>query len=151
MKNETWVCDSCGDEIQNVNQGWIEWLVPISEDRVAGHGLRLVHRYSGGDRFRCQYNDEREFKNGYHIYDSSLCDFIGADGLMKLLGKISDDDLPREEILEMIKRLHVPGYEKARRHFERAISEGVFEPNSKRGFYSQSNILATLEWAEQNQ
>jgi hypothetical protein len=67
---------------------------------------------------------------------------------MHLLSFLARDELPKDEVLEMIKRLHVPGYEHARLHFDRAIREGVFEPNMPDGYYWQSNIRAVLEFLE---
>ena len=46
----------------------------------------------------------------------------------------------------MIKRLHIPGYEHARLHFNAAIDQLVFEPNTPPGFYWQHNNDAVLEW-----
>lgn len=72
--------------------------------------------------------------------------FLGADGLMQLLALIAEQRLPQDQVLEMIKRLHVPGYEHARCHFNEAIGQLVFEPNTLAGFYWQHNINAVLEW-----
>jgi hypothetical protein len=52
-------------------------------------------------------------------------------------------------LIELIKRLHIPGYEQARNSFDAAISDGAFEPNTKPGFYSQSNIQNTLRWIQE--
>ena len=63
---------------------------------------------------------------------------------MRLLQMLGEEDHPKEDVLEMIKRLHIPGYEAARGHFDEAISEGYFEPNTPEGYYHQSEIEATL-------
>jgi hypothetical protein len=68
---------------------------------------------------------------------------------MRLLVFISEKELPVGEVLEMIKRLHIIGYEQARRHFASAISAGTFEPNMPTDFYSQSDIRATLAYLKQ--
>ncbi|VEG89833.1 Uncharacterised protein [Legionella spiritensis] len=73
--------------------------------------------------------------------------FLGADGLMQLLILLSEQRLPQDQVLEMIKRLHIPGYEHARRYFNEAIDHLVFEPNTPPGFYLQHNIDAVLEWS----
>jgi hypothetical protein len=90
------------------------------------------------------YN-ERGFAKGESLADLPLEQFVGADGLMNLLEYLSDAP-GSDELIEMIKRLHVPGYEVARSHFDRAISAGVFEPNSKPGFYSQRQIERVQTW-----
>jgi hypothetical protein len=64
---------------------------------------------------------------------------------------LARDELPKDEVLEMIKRLHIPGYEHARQHFQRAIADGVFEPNMPDGYYWQSNIDAVLRFLEREE
>lgn len=75
-----------------------------------------------------------------------LTEFLGADGLMMLLPILTKGELPQEDLLEMIKRCHVPGYEQAHLHFDHAIDEGIFERNTDPGYYSQSDIQAVLEF-----
>lgn len=65
---------------------------------------------------------------------------------MRLLAMIFEDRVPRDGALEMIKRLHIPGYEQARLHFEEAIAEDVFQPNTAPGYYHGGQIRAALEW-----
>ena len=97
----------------------------------------------------CQFDSDAEFKKDRGIVaDGSLEDYVGPDGLMDLLSLISEDKVPKEEGLEMIKRIHIPGYEHARRYFERAISEDVFEPNTQPGYYSVKDINRVLEWMD---
>jgi hypothetical protein len=42
---------------------------------------------------------------------------------MRLLALIAEERAPTNDILEMIKRLHIRGYEQARLHFDEAIAE----------------------------
>ena len=75
-----------------------------------------------------------------------LQSFSGAGGLMDLLLFISEGYFKnKEELLEVIKRIHIPGYEEARLSFDEAVEEGVFEPNTKPGYYTQNNISAVLD------
>jgi hypothetical protein len=85
------------------------------------------------------------------LSDGSLTDFIGADGLMRLLTMLHTERAEKEDVLEMIKRLHIPGYEHARRGFGSAISEDVFEPNTPSGYYDQGDIAATLEFMQKEE
>jgi hypothetical protein len=60
---------------------------------------------------------------------------------MDLLQFVSDDMFEnREEVLEIIKRIHIPGYEYARNYISEAINEGIYEPNTKENYCSQANI-----------
>jgi len=144
-----WTCDSCGEKIVNVEHGWVEWLVRKEGEKRVGGGLRLVHHCSAHDPLsgRCQYKEVEQFsKDRATLLDLPLKNFVGADGLMELLSMLASGEIAKEEVLEMIKRLHVPGYEQARHHFDEAISNGVFEPNTAPGYYSTKDIAKTLEF-----
>lgn len=155
METKDWICDTCGQKIQDPEHGWVEWLAKSDDSgKRSLRGVRLVHHCThsplGGEN-KCQYDGNYEYKkDGHLISDMELKYFLGPNGLMELLSMLSDENVPKEEIIEMIKRLHIPGYERARRHFDEAISEGVFDPNSKPSFYMQSDIKATLTWMDAN-
>jgi hypothetical protein len=54
----------------------------------------------------------------YMTMDLSLPEFWGPDGLMHLPDFIAQGSVETSEALEMIKRLNVPGYERARIHID---------------------------------
>jgi hypothetical protein len=96
---------------------------------------------------RCQYDGNAEFARDQSIlHDGHLADYAGSDGLMRLLSLIAEAEVPATEVLEMIKRIHIPGYEHARGHFSAAINGGAFEPNTLPGYYTQANIEAALRY-----
>lgn len=152
MKNtNTWTCDSCGQPIQDIKHGWVEWLTRVEHNKHISRGLRLVHHCSAHVPIneKCQYNQRLEFQRDKScVRDMGLETFVGANGLMELLMLIHEGDLPTHEVLEMIKRLHIPGYEHARHHFDRAIAQGVFEPNTPPGFYSVNQIQKVLDFVQ---
>lgn len=144
--NETkfWICDNCGGKIESIEDGWVEWLVK-QDDAISynkSYGMRIVHRV------KCIYDETLIYKKENAIVsDIDLESFLGADGLMDLLSFLSDGYFKEsEEVLEIIKRIHIPGYEEARFYFEEAIGYGVFEPNTKPGYYSQRDIMSVLEY-----
>ena len=141
-----WKCDTCGDAVETVETGWVEWMSQIgSKSTNPRHNFRLVHHAVPGKK--CQYNS-RTFPEGTGLGDLPLAYFLGNDGLMNLLEYLSDSPSSADEIIELIKRLHIPGYEEARSHFDHAIRAGVFEPNTKPGFYSLADIQRTVDWAK---
>lgn len=146
----TWVCDTCGEAIRSVDDGWLEWKTRFNDaaTRSEKSGFRLVHGPGGPRNNRCMYNEER-FRDGEVVGDLQLETFTGPDGLMTLLEFLSDNPQSADEIIEIIKRIHIPGYDTARHHFAAAIRAGVFEPNTKPGFHSVSDIDATNAWATQ--
>ena len=114
-----WRCDSCGDVITSVQTGWVEWLA--SEDEHGNDvlsGLRLVHRgpQEKARRTNCRYDPRKLFRNNKTIVEGlPLNGLVGADGLMVLLSLVAEGGLPHAEILELVKRVQVPGYELIRR------------------------------------
>jgi hypothetical protein len=153
-EREGWMCDTCHQPIFKAEDGWIEWKTAIggTGETRATTGLRLVHHKPASPlkgEHGCQYN-ERKFERGTIISDQSLEGFLGDSGIMHLTELLSEGFEPAEEVLEMIKRLHVKGYEDARPHFAKAISEGVIEPNRKPGYYFPSQIERVLEWMDEH-
>ena len=148
-----WRCDACKQPIAAVTEGWVEWLASEDPTGVTTlKGLRLVHRLSGGRRGRipqrCRYYTREEFKKDRSIVEGLPLDrFTGPDGLVLLLSLIAEHELPTDELLELVKRLQVPGYEDARELFGPAISQGVVAPSIARGYYLQCEIQDVLKWA----
>ena len=155
-----WICDTCGQIIEKARDGWVQWRTPEAEtapslqqenrQKPIGQDLQLVHHVPAsplptkrGEKFGCQF-DYRDPK--FMVSDLDLESFLGPDGLMQLLAMIAEGDVRRTEVLEMIKRLHIPGYEHTRMRLEEAVREGVFEPNTAPGYYWQSDIEAVKEW-----
>lgn len=68
---------------------------------------------------------------------------------LQLLGMISDNEIEnKEEVLEIIKRLRIPGYEKARPYFKEAIANGVIKSYRENGYHSIENIDTVLKYIE---
>ncbi len=116
---QQWICDSCGEVINDPEQGYVEWME--TEDKM--HGFRIVHHalYSprkreGGD---CYYSHSE--RGG----DLALSDLLGVRGLLDLTSWIDvgewhnpkyDGPHVRDmrEWTTLFRRLHVPYYEEAR-------------------------------------
>jgi hypothetical protein len=149
-----WRCDSCGELVSDLLAGWVEWLA--AEDargkpRVSG--LRLVHRGNTGARppepYGCRYNPRDEFRKHRGIVEGLALDrFAGPDGLMLLLSMIAERELPLQELIELAKRVQIPGYEAAYELVHDAVSEGVIAPCISSGFYLQCEIWDVLNWAK---
>ncbi|MGO9516166.1 MAG: hypothetical protein ACLPND_03895, partial [Candidatus Korobacteraceae bacterium] len=72
----------------------------------------------------------------------------GPDGLMLLLSMIAERELPPQELIELAKRVQIPGYEAVYEMVHDAVSEGVITPSISAGFYLQCEIWEVLEWAK---
>jgi hypothetical protein len=148
-----WRCGSCGELITRVEDGWVEWLA--GEDKNGNtrlKGLRLVHQRiatpRSSSKYGCQYDKHSVFKKDQSVVEGlSLGRFVGPDGLMLLFSLIAEAELPADDVLELAKRVQIPGYEQARDLFREAIAQGIIEPSIGAGYYLQSEIHTLLMWA----
>jgi hypothetical protein len=117
---QQFICDECGDLIKKVDDGWLEW---IDDSKTPIHGFRIVHiqgasprSKSGGD---CYY------PRSFSASDMHLKYFTGPDGLSLLLSFFLKENLANpKELVDIIRRLHVPYYEEARPFLEKALDDG---------------------------
>ncbi|MGC2610373.1 MAG: hypothetical protein WA320_09865 [Candidatus Sulfotelmatobacter sp.] len=61
---------------------------------------------------------------------------------------IAERELPVQEVIELAKRVQVPGYEAVHELVHDAVSEGVIAPSISSGFYLQCEIWEVLKWAK---
>ncbi len=121
-----WICDKCGLVIEKASDGWVQWreygaeskTSKVRGERALGRDLQLVHAGSAsplpikaGEMYGCQFDDDDP---AYMTMDLSLPEFLGPDGLLHLLDFIAKSSVETSEVLEMIKRLNLPGYEQTR-------------------------------------
>ena len=149
-----WRCDSCGERVLDLQVGWVEWLAAEdTKGKPKISGLRLVHRRNTSPRWRapygCQYNPRDEFRKNRAIVEGLPLDrFAGPDGLMLLLSMIAERELPVQELIELAKRVQIPGYEAVHELAQGAVSQGVIAPSISSGFYLQCEIWDVLQWAK---
>jgi hypothetical protein len=149
-----WRCDSCGQLVSDLRAGWVEWLAAEdAEGKPKVGGLRLVHRRNTSPRWRepygCQYNTQDEFRRNRGIVEGLALDrFAESDGLMLLLSMIAECELPLQELIELAKRVQIPGYEAVYELVHDAVREGVIAPSISSGFYLQCEIWDVLKWAK---
>jgi len=145
---QNWRCDSCGDFITNIQDGWVEWLA--SEDKDGNDvlsGLRLVHRgpRQKARKHNCRYDPLLEFRSSQTIVEGLPLDrLVGPDGLMVLPSLLAQGELPRREILELVRRVQIPGYELIRSLFTDVQRSKVLSPVLGHRCYLQSEIQEML-------
>ncbi len=115
-----WTCDRCHRSIEKVEDGWVEWLSIGDYPNIRSERLRLVHHKSASplkeSASGCQYDPSTKLaRTGHDVEDLPLTSFLGPAGLLVMLELLEEGNLPQAEVVEMIKRLHVAGYEQARR------------------------------------
>jgi len=67
---------------------------------------------------------------------------------MLLLSMIAERELPLQELIELAKRVQIPGYEAVYELVHDAVSGGVIAPCISSGFYLQCEIRDVLKWAK---
>lgn len=132
---EQWICDNCGEVIETVDHGWIEW---VRDEERRAEQFHIVHNRGVSpllDKGRdCYFHTEHPRRADQHLHY-----FIGADGLVKLLSLLDIGDAiyrdgSRESRVgdvkgytEILRRLMVPHYEEARLYFAQAREDGMFD------------------------
>ncbi len=135
-----WHCASCARLITSVSDGWVEWL--SSEDNGGAtilNGLRLVHREA------CRYDPRVVFRSGRSVVEGlSLERFVGPDGLVLLLSLLAASELPAKEVIELAKRVQVPGYELLRNVVGKGSPAELLPPSLGYECYLQSEIAEAI-------
>ncbi|QFF98826.1 hypothetical protein PB01_08260 [Psychrobacillus glaciei] len=133
---QQWYCDNCGEVIEKAEEGWLEWYRDIDKGNAfrKGKGFRIVHHNQ-----RCMYNEKELFKQNKLTADMHLDHYVGPDGLVYLLSKIQYDQVEdNAEIVEIIRRLHVPYYEEALKYHNIAEEKGYFDGENEVTRYTTS-------------
>lgn len=162
MRSETvdrssagWKCRTCGQLITRIEDGWVEWLAAEDQQRRTYlAGLRLVHRLPTLARKRgpraCRYDARRQFRKDRSIVEGlALESFVGPDGLMLLLSFVATGEIPVGDVLELAKRVQIPGYELIR-DLPRQVTHRFIAPSIGDGYYLQSEIAAVLASYDQS-
>ena len=132
------VCDTCGQVIENPNEGWVEWLSSFDEDlqRIQKKEFRICHH-----NIKCQ-----KHANKLACADLPLTEFHGEMGMIKLIsfldiGIYHDKDWKGSnvhnirEYAELLRRFTLPYYEEARQYWEEATNDGYLEDGNELTIY----------------
>jgi hypothetical protein len=125
---QQWVCDRCQNVIESPEKGYVEW---IDGDDELHRDYRIIH--AGG---QCHHH-----LHAAGLSDSSLEDFVGPTGLVKLLsvldvgayhdpnfvGHLRIKPANVRNYVETFRRLQLPYYEEARLYWDQATEDGVFD------------------------
>jgi hypothetical protein len=135
-----WRCDACARLVTSVSDGWVEWLASEGEaGATILHGLRLVH----GER--CRYDARKVFRDRRSVVEGLCLErFTGPDGLILLLALLAQEELPMMEVIELAKRVQIPGYELARNLVGRENLPEFLRPSLGNGWYLQSELAELL-------
>ena len=139
-----WNCDQCGQLIAKPEHGLLQWLTRSKDSRYAGRDLRIVHVNHAspfGLTNGCGPDPREEYaRDGSGISDVPLHWMLEPDGLVRLLSFVEEGEFPANEVNRIIMRLFVPGYEKARPYFQKAIDAGIVDPELPDDYFYQSQL-----------
>jgi hypothetical protein len=137
---QEWICDECREVIDDADRGHMEWMV---DEGDRAWGFRIVHHgrrspRAGDAVSPARGTDCHRYRQHASRYDLDLSQFIGTDGLVEMLAFLDPgpDHVPRftgprvrdvRELVEIVRRLHVPYYEEARLYWDRARRDGFFD------------------------
>lgn len=136
-----WRCDVCGEAIESVDDGYVTWHGPSKSG--AHYGFKIIHQG------RC---DDRRAN-----LSAALRDYVGADGLAKLLSILSIGPLkkaqgqsPRvvgdlDELVDFMRRVQTPYYEEARQRFSEEEVMQDFCDSNEVAPYLQSRLKRIAE------
>lgn len=139
---EQWCCDHCGEKIERVEDGWLEWYRDIrsEEPNFKGKGFRIVHHSP-----KCMYDSREMYRENKLTADMHLEDFTGPDGLVYLLSFIENQRVEDpSELIEIIRRIHTPYYEEARKYHHEAEADGFFDGENEITRYTTSSSIYIL-------
>jgi len=122
-KPNRWYCDECGEPITRAKDGWLEWR-KVGPNGERSEGFRIVHHFSASPRASgvrqggCYYS-EPPAGSDVLISNMHLEHFTDPlDGLARLTTSLQPSGARTADtagVLEVIRRLHVPLWEEARR------------------------------------
>jgi hypothetical protein len=145
----SWICNSCRRTIRDAANAWVEWHESQEGDKSNFSRVRIVHHCTAHTPTIQRLDKEARARIGsdWSYYDYPLNELLGADGLMVLLGMLERAAHPVSELLELLKRLHRPGYDWWLLYHDYAVQEGVIPEPSNRDHPTREEIDAVVAWS----
>jgi hypothetical protein len=135
---QQYICDECGQLIESVDAGWLEWLI---DESGIHYGFRIVHHATSSPRKtsgrNCYY--EKHLTGDMH-----LAHFVATDGLAKLLSMFDRPQKNMEELIDIVRRLHIPQYEEARQYWKQAEEAEYFSGANEYWPFMQENLTRII-------
>ena len=145
---EEFICDSCGQIIKNIDDGWVEWEGRYDEtkNKLISKNFRICHH-----SIKCQ-----KLANHPDCSDLPLREFTGEKAIVQTISFLDDGPYhvpsykgPEAENLrefaEFQRRLILPYYEEARLFWNRAMSDGYFGDSNELSIYLPKNLKIMIE------
>jgi hypothetical protein len=147
---QQWTCDRCHELIREPSHGMVEseMVHDAEQGRIFQKRLRIVHHLVASprhDRGGCSFYGHRDCDRA----DLHLAEYLGPDGLSDLLLLLdpanSSESADPAEVLELIRRLHLPYYEEARRYRREAEGDDLLDGLDPAMFFRQEFLKEVAE------
>lgn len=138
-----WYCDVCNKPV-DLKKGYVVWKSDLPS--LKDHSFRIIHQKD------CDI-DRRNYSSS-----AALEDFVGIDGLAYVttflsLGpiktKLNQGNFTKakdmDELADFIRRVQLPYYEEARRHFNNPDLIEHYSDNNEYGPYTQESLKRIIE------
>jgi len=140
---QEWICDKCGEVIASPTDGCLEWLA--DRDSLKISGFKVVH-HAPASPYRAKDGNCYHYSSDLESHDMHLDMFLGLDGLARMVAwTYSPGVKSAKEWAEVFRRLHIPRYEEARRHWNSAQANGYFAEIDEESRYSQQILQEVIE------
>lgn len=115
LKENQWICDTCGEVIERVKDGWFEWVSrrddsggksTVSNFRIVHHIAASPRRGKGG----CYRTPGANAKDDRANHLEQFVGPRGVDNLMDILEMNRIEDT--EQFARVVRRLLIPGFER---------------------------------------
>lgn len=140
------ICDTCGQIIEDLEDGWVEWIDTNIDDKRVVKNFRICHH-----TMKCQ-------KLAYHIgcSDNHLNSIIEIDPHTFIFSFIDIGPYHEREYkgpaivdfrqyTDFMRRLTLPYYEEARKWWDKAISDSYFEDANEIIIYRPESLQKMIE------
>jgi hypothetical protein len=149
---EQFICDSCNQPIESIENGWVEWesFPDDEQEKDVTKNFRICHK-----DLRCQ-----KFAKSPYCSDSPLRDFTGDMAILQTTAMLDPgqyhsptyygpEPQNMREFTDFLRRLTIPYYDEARLYWKQAIEDGYFQGENEISIYMPRNLRAMIEHYEQ--
>jgi len=153
---EQFICDTCGEIINQPKDGWIEWISTGGKDGET-HSFRIVHHFTTSPFAKPNNNGCYQHSKLNGAKDTHLDRFLNSDMKMAYILKFLDVGIfhnpeyrgtnitDMRNYVETVRRLTIPYYEEARTLWDVAQQDGFFSDDNELIIYSVSKLKSLIE------
>lgn len=144
-----WICDECGELIEQPEHGYVEWQ--CDGDSSTKHKFRIVHR---GDHSPKKPHGDCFYPNSERGGDTALDGLLGDTGRVRLTSWLDPGEeftganrrtvKSLREWVVLFRRLQVSNFEEARLYFDQAVNDGRLGGANEIYFYLPDHGLKDI-------